>query len=362
MFGKKDLLTGGRSRVIWIDFCRVYTAFWVVVRHTDRPVDSIAYLGDLFNYRSLIFFFFLMAGYFTHQPQKGEWLGIRRALQLLWPYLFWGVVAFYMIMPVTSAFDFTSVEGIQESIRIIGHSFYRALGIHSWAYYDLYNVPLWFLRVLMVLSLIAPLLCRIPGKILSVLVLFCFAASDILCFVDAETAHTVGAGGHAVSGLPYRLYESVLALGFFSGGILLRRFMSSDKLTDLLMEYAWAPVLAAVLLFPAVHFWHFSPPIMSSALVLVGVLCNMSTGCLAQKYLPRFSQYVASWGTAAFLIYVMHFPLLTVYRDVFAGTPLASGAAQSLLAPLVIVVFVLALYRVLKVISPWFLRVFALSK
>ena len=44
------------SRIQWIDFCRVWTAFFVVLRHVDRPYGSFNYIIDLFNYRSLIFF------------------------------------------------------------------------------------------------------------------------------------------------------------------------------------------------------------------------------------------------------------------------------------------------------------------
>ena len=60
------------ARIQWIDFCRVYTAFFVVLRHVDRPYGSFNYIIDLFNYRSLIFFFFLVSGYFTHKAAAGQ--------------------------------------------------------------------------------------------------------------------------------------------------------------------------------------------------------------------------------------------------------------------------------------------------
>ena len=37
------------ARIQWIDFCRVYTAFFVVLRHVDRPYGSFNYIIDLFS-------------------------------------------------------------------------------------------------------------------------------------------------------------------------------------------------------------------------------------------------------------------------------------------------------------------------
>lgn len=359
---QSQLLYNDKHRVVRIDFCRIATAFCVIVRHSDRPVGSLPFLADLLNYRSLVFFFFLMAGYFTSQPREGERLGIRRALRLLWPYLFWGMVAFYIIMPFTSVIDLTTAEGILQTARVIGHSFYRAFGLHSWHYFDLYNVPLWFLRVLIVLSLAAPLLWKLTSKAMVTLILICFAGSDVLCFADAETALSVGSPHHAISGLPFRLYESVLALGFFCGGLLMRRHLNIVRLTSLLTEQAWLPIVAALAMLPAVYYCNFVPPIMSSALVALGVACNMSVGCLCMKYLPKLCTFVAAWGPAAFFVYVTHYPLLELYKQLLADTPIGSGTAQSMLAPWILLIFCLILYRALMRVAPRFMRIFALSK
>ena len=90
------------KRIEWIDFCRVYTAFFVIVRHCDRHYGFPAYVVDLFNYRSLIFFFFLISGYFAaaHTPRPGQWLDWARARRLLWPYLFWTLLAALTMQPL----------------------------------------------------------------------------------------------------------------------------------------------------------------------------------------------------------------------------------------------------------------------
>ena len=86
------------ARIQWIDFCRVWTAFFVVLRHVDRPYGSFNYIIDLFNYRSLIFFFFLAAGYFTHKAAAGQWLDWKRTRTLLVPFVFWTAVASILLL------------------------------------------------------------------------------------------------------------------------------------------------------------------------------------------------------------------------------------------------------------------------
>ncbi|MBR2145327.1 MAG: acyltransferase family protein, partial [Akkermansia sp.] len=160
------------ARIQWIDFCRVWTAFFVILRHVDRPYGSFNYIIDLFNYRSLIFFFFLAAGYFTHKAAAGQWLDWKRTRTLLVPFIFWtSVASILLLQPMmhwgqTLAGDFSWF-----SWELVP----REMGLLNWCYWDFDNVPLWFLRTLILLALFSPLLQRLPGKLLLVLVLLCFA-------------------------------------------------------------------------------------------------------------------------------------------------------------------------------------------
>ena len=174
-------------------------------------------------------------------------------------------------------------------------------------------MPLRFLRALILLALVSPLLQRLKTKPLLCLVLICFAASDVLCESDPETAAHYKRRG--VTWLPFRLYESVLALGFYAGGLLLRRYVNAEQLTAFMRSYAWLPVLGALALLPAVYYWGFYPPVQSSALVLLGVATTMSIGRLCEQHLPRFCHFVAQWGPAAFIVYVTHYLLLECLRS-----------------------------------------------
>lgn len=361
-----------KERIQWIDFCRVYTAFMVVLRHVDRWFDSagpsVNYVVDLFNYRSLIFFFFLMSGYFSHKAEQGQWLAWGRTRQLLWPYMFWTLFGMCLIcLPNALAGDWHWLNW-----QNIGGQ----LGLTSWCYWNYTNVPLWFLRTLLLLALICPMLQKLPTKVLLVLVLVSLAASDVLCNVDGEACEshhrqlccngcdsTLTYQPHEQAWLPFRTYESVLALGFFCGGLLIRRCCTMQQFTEFLTRHAWAPVAGALLLLPAVLRWGFYPPVQSAALVLLGVLTTMSIGCLCEKHLPRFCHAVAKLGPASFFIYVTHYLILDWLRYFMTGSMHGELSREfCYVAPFLIVGISLALYAVLKKICPRFMQIFALSK
>lgn len=346
-----------QPRILWIDFCRVYAAFFVIVRHTERYGGSINFFADLFNYRSLIFFFFLMAGYFTHRMREGQWIDFRRIGHLLWPFLFWAVVATLLLVPLLNRealaagdFSFISWSVLQDEC-----------GLKRWVYYSFSNVPLWFLRTLLIITLFSGLLQRIPSRVMVPLILIIFAASDVLCHADAECAEkqyrTDG-----VEWLPYRLYESVLAAGFYCLGLLLRRHADPARLTEWLSEYAWVPVVGSLVLLPIVYHTHFSPPIMSSALVLLGTATIMSIGCLCQRYLPRFCRFVAAWGPAAFFVYVTHYILLKFFMVALTGNYRGViTRTEALWVPFAILLISLGLFVLLRRLFPNFMRVIALT-
>ncbi len=344
-----------KARILWIDFCRVFIAFCVIVRHCDRHYPYPAYMADLFNYRSLIYFFFLMAGYFTHRAAAGQWVDWTRTKRLLLPYLFWTLIAIPLLQPLQHLPELLAGDWGWLTPRLL----LSETGLASWCYWEYSNVPLWYLRTLLIFSFVSPLLQRLPGKVLLTLVLITFAASDVLCQVDAETAqshHT-----HGVDWLPFRLYESVLALGFYTGGLLLRRRVSAAQLTGYVTAHAWLAPVGSLCLLPVVLLTGFYPPVQSSALVLLGVATTLSIGAMSGKYLPRFTRVVAQWGPAAFFVYVTHYILLHWLRVVLTGE--YDGAltlVQAHVAPWGILAVSLALYAVLCRLAPRFMQTFAL--
>lgn len=344
------------KRIEWIDFCRIYTAFCVIVRHCDRHYGFPAYIADLFNYRSLIFFFFLMAGYFTHRAATTQWVDWQRTKKLLCPYLFWTLISIVALQPLMHLPELLSGNLGWLSPRLL----FSETGLASWCYWDFSNVPLWYLRTLLIFSFVSPLLQRMPSKAMLGVIIILFAASDVLCQVDCETAASHRT--HGIAWLPFRLYESVLALGFYLIGVLVRRYADGEQFTAFVRSYAWIPVLGALFLLPVVLLTGFYPPVQSSALVLLGVATIISIGALCNRYLPGFCSWAAQWGPAAFFVYVTHFILLRWLRVIITGdysghfTPL-----QASIIPWGILAALLATYTLLMRLCPRLMQILALA-
>ncbi len=329
------------SRIQWIDFCRVWTAFFVIVRHTQAPEGSFFFLADLFNYRSLIFFFFFASGLFSKSeknPTVGggyRYLDIRRAGQILAMFAFWSLFGAVLLSPL-------HYQEIWSQGEIVWRRVLSAMGI-TWAFG--WNVPLWFLRVLLVLALFAPVLHRLSNRLLVVFVIGMLAAGEVFCIEAWEE------GGNACRLVPYRMYESLYAWAFFAGGILLRRTIGIGGLTEFLQKSGWLIILFALALFVPVRLWGLMPPCQSGMLVMLGVGTILSIGCLVEMYAPRVCSYVASWGPAAFFIYVTHYIIISYVKWLW-NYLFDWGITGSLLVPVITLILSCIIFVIMRRFCP----------
>lgn len=222
------------------------------------------------------------------------------------------------------------------------------------------NVPLWFLKILMLLVLVSPLLVRLSTRSLIVLVVGCFACSDIIITVD----YWENMQAFHVGAIPGRTFEAVLALGFYSIGIVVKRHFSNEEVTRFVTRNAWLPLMFSILLFPMVWLWGFNPPCRSSMLVMLSVLTILSLGPLCEKVSPKLFRMIAGCGEAAFFVYVTHFIIVTYLEHIFIpnhGTPFWHGVV-TYICPFAIIAVCLGLYSILKRCAPGFMATFALAK
>lgn len=143
----------------------------------------------------------------------------------------------------------------------------------------------------------------------------------------------------------------------------MRRYADFARFTAFVRSYAWAPVVAALLLLPLVYSFGFYPPVQSSALVLLGVSCTMGIGALCEQYLPRFCAAVVRLAPAAFFIYVTHYIVLHALRLAITGSYGGKFTEmQCLYMPLVILAICSGLFFLLQRFFPRTMRVLAMSK
>ena len=334
------------GRVVWIDFCRVLTAFYVVIRHSDRAWDSL-YMFDKFNYRSLVFIFFFLSGYFS-RPRSGTWLDWSRAWQLAKPWLLWAAVGLCVLLPyyhhqALEHGDFSSLSPAAVA---------QGLGLTDWNYFAAYNVPLWYLRTLILLALFAPILGKLSSKWLVVLICAACAVHNLTYYPDASQPDW----------MPFRTYESVLAAGVFALGMLVRRHADMRKFTAFMEQAAWAPVIASLAVFYMVYEWQYDPA-ASCALIALGGLTVMSTSILVVRYFPRFAARVAAYGLAVFLVFVVHYIIQQPVKEQlieYFGEPVPQ--IITILTPVAVMTLCLLLYRAIARWLPQYLELLCLVK
>ena len=329
------------SRIQWIDFCRVWTAFFVIVRHTYAPDGTFFFYADLFNYRSLIFFFFLASGFFSKNngiPTNWggyRYLDIKRFAQILAMFIFWSITGAIILLPL-------HYQEVWNNGAVIWGNILPALGI-TWQFG--WNVPMWFLRVLMVLALFAPSLHRLSNRVLAVFIVGMLAAGEVFCIEAWEEQ------GDAYRWVPYRMYESLYAWAFFAAGILLKRVWGVERLTDFLRRTGWLIILFAVIMFVPVRLWGLMPPCQSGMLVVLGVGTILSIGCLVERYAPKVCNNVSSWGSAAFFIYVTHYIIISYVKLLWLNT-FEWNVTGSIVVPLVTLLLSGGLFVIMRKMFP----------
>lgn len=360
---QSSLGKGQTTRIPWIDFCRIYTVFIVVVRH-DHGVGAnpLSYL-DIFHFEGMIFVFFLLSGYFSYKirsctSSKNPHVDFKRLFRLLVPYLFWVIVGVLALFPIIYHHQIASGDW---SFLSIGNLM-KQLGIYPcWPHAFPLNAPLWFLKALIPLAFLAPILGRIPEKPLCVLIIACLACSDIVVSVEK----CARPAGYVADYLPNRTYESAMALGFFCGGILIRKLCSHEQFTTFVYRNAWWPIAASALLMCLVRVWGFIPPSRSSSLVVLSVLTVFSIAALCDKYFPSLFKRVASWGSAAFFVYATHWIVMKCMHSVAIPAILTEtvwGRQLTCLPPLLNFTFCLMLFFVMRKHFPRLMNWIAMTK
>ena len=250
-------------------------------------------------------------------------------------FVFWSLIGSLLLSPL-------HYQEIWRQGEIVWGNILPALGI-TWAFG--WNVPLWFLRVLMVLALFAPLLHRLSNRVLVVVIIGMLAAGEVFCIEAWEE------GGDAPVQVPYRMYESLYAWGFFAAGILLKRTMGIRGLTSILQGAGWLIILFAVVLFVPVRLWGLLPPCQSGMLVVLGVGTILSIGCLVERYAPALCCFVASWGPAAFFIYVTHYIIISYVKLLWIQV-FGWGIAGSLVVPVLTLFLCCILFVIMRRLFP----------
>ncbi len=291
------------KRFQWIDNARVIAALLIMFLHIGpflflhKPIDSNAVYSivDCSVYAGRIPFFLILAGYFLARnvTWRKAW---SRFLWLFIPYVIWNTAVY--IIYSRCGIEMNEYSGILG----IGSFFKAEWGISSTPLAWPVLTPTWFLRDIMLLSLLTPILKKIRFALLPALLL-CLYLMDLPPRPD-----------------PY-VTLSVITCIFYTLGVCLSHIRPENSYR------LWNPMLTPLILLAAVtgiaiglkntlisgNTWFTAPWRFGLLSQLLGVLIIAYAGILIEKHAPRLSAKLAVCAPACFLIFVLHYPIYTIF-------------------------------------------------
>lgn len=324
-----------RRRDDLIDIARVVAITLIVIGHTnirspyERGCPELSWLTVLGGWEIIMFFFFF-AGYFTKNTKA--WLNIKRSWQIFVALVIWAVIGYF-------SFGFISQLSTNGQIDIAALCSDEILCVIG----DIYNsgtpgnYDLWFLKVLVVMSLFSPLISRLGNAHLLVL------AIGFILLYQAQGCIPEW----LLKKIPYFLKNRTLVYwSIFVSGILSRRIVSSNQISDFL-EKVWPFILGMVVIYLVVSTFGVSnmsikaqDPYFCRVLTILYVL-SIAKGI--QKLFPRFASWLASFGVSVFTIYVIQEILIIACRELFTAYPINKHIYT--LIPFIIVALCMLIFR-----------------
>lgn len=331
--------------VVLVVFIHAYEAS---VRFSDEVVGPIGD-GAVFDYLRILIsqcvarvavpVFFLISGYLFAWEGGFSWERFyekirSRVRTLLIPFLFWNFLAFCVFfavqcVPQLRGFD----SGLQARIGDLG------VGGFFLSFFGFSRAPFayqfWFIRDLMILALIYPLIRFVVG--------FCFLSEVALVVIGL-----VWIGYYYDAAMP-----TIEALFFFSFGVFLRVRVISPFGLD---RYGCAFLLLfLILLIPDVVVGGAPQKVwLHRVAVVLGVVSILFVTSIRQ--LSAFWAKMRDLSVSSFFVFAAHEPLLTVVRKVYYKVVEPSSPGEVFLGymicPVFVILIILLVYRVLRLLFP----------
>ncbi len=328
------------KRFQWIDNARIIAALLILCMHLppflylDKPLDSSGVIQIVNNsvYSGRIPFFLILAGYFLarHITWQKAW---NRFLWLFIPFTLWNTVIYLLYKNCAGPFhEHADILGI-------GSVFVPEWALRASGLSVPILTPTWFLRDIMLLSLLPPLIYRFRLWALPVLAIALYAF-DLKTQPDPFVTLSVSAClfytlGVCLSGIQaekaYALFTPrftpILILGALLGiGIGVKNALYSG---DSLFTREW---------------------VAGPFAQLFGAMMIAHCGMLIEKLLPRLSALCAVCAPACFLVFGLHHPLYTLHMPYLPDAVISSYCAM--LLPLPVFCLIIGFFLLMKKFTP----------
>ena len=327
-----------KKRYEWIDNARIVAAFLIMYVHVPLHLPSENYFDNgtvytlLFDttFRGRVPFFLILAGYFLARniTWSKAW---DRFIWLLIPFAIWNLIVGAVGHLCGTPF---------ESARILGIG---AVFDASWTVADCgpcspLDGPSWFLRDIMLLSLMTPLFIKIKRILPAVLLIYA------VCWQNSDPDMHIGMD---VTLAPETCF-------FYLLGVCLVHFRIDDAYR--IFNKGFTPVLLIVLAFTVtlgiwIHHGLDAQFPISLLGMLLGAMMIAHCGVLIEKHLPGLSKRLVPLGPACFLVFMLHRPFFLFIERFIPDCILHS--LWILLLPFPTFILIAWFFLSMKKYTPW---------
>ena len=339
-YTENESITPTKKRFEWIDNARVVALFVIMWLHVpfglfpetwEFMLRETAFIRETFFYAYVPFFLFL-SGYFT--ARNITWhKAFDRFLWLLIPYILWNLSVGYVccgLLP-NSPESACVILGIKDIFS--PHWTVCAAGAGMPV-----DMPTWFLRDMLILSLLTPIIVKFK-KWLPLLIVLYFSCHCLRTpvFINGGVLLAPGQVMYYLLGVcvshrkldeAYRLFNhprmnAYMLLAFLYMLVILGlKYCMPDKGLNL-----------------------------TCVSVLLGIAMIAYSGVLIERYFPRLSHRLAPCGPASFLIFVMHWPLFLIVHSCLPECMI--GSPLLWLVPIPTFFIIIYTFFGIKKFAPW---------
>lgn len=331
-----------KKRFEWIDNARIVAALLIIYVHMPwfvnyEPSVNNDIARDFLQattFYGRVPFFLILGGYFL--GRRITWSkALDRAIWLLIPFLIWNFIYYFL----TVSKGFSHIPTWQDFLKMsgIGVIFTRDIHIFGLAATAPCIKVSWFLRDIVILSLLTPILVRFKHVVLIGLVIV-ISYTPMSCQPDSQIVLSPG------------------ACFFYLLGTTLSQFRVSDAYLILNKRFNLFLVLGFVLaaIFSLYATTQGLKPMPVTLVGCVfGALMIGQCGILIETHFPRFSKMLAPCGPACFLVFMLQEPLLK--HTAWMLPRWYTGCWLVWTLPFFVCAFLIFLFLMMKRYAPWLL-------
>lgn len=326
-----------KERYEWVDNSRIVASFLIMFLHLPLALpennvinnEVVDLLCHQCVYNGQVAMFLMLSGYLF--GRNVSWRKtLNRFFWFLIPYVLWNLI----VMAIHTAMH----SGEPVSVwRVFGLG---AILRPDWIFtpggssFPTLNIPSWYMRDMLPLTLLTPLLVRCKKLLLPGVLLF--------TLFPPENQYMDPAVMMAPS-----------TCCFYVFGVWLTRFnvedayrIFNDKSTPLFLLLLVAACIASI------NQTVFHGRSMQITLIgmLVGAMMIAHCGVMIEQHLPRVSKKLVPLGPASFLVFMIHVP---IFHMIHKLCPSFCSTYWVLLLPIPTFIFIVSFFLMMKRYTPW---------